>query len=406
MIKIAMITGYLGSGKTTLVNHILCNRRGIRAAVIVNDIGEVNIDADLIDKGGIVEGDELLPLTNGCICCTLKDDLADGMKKLASSGKYDYIIIEASGICEPLPIAYTLAEVCHDLTEEGIPIKIDNIIAVVDAARMRDEFKNGRSLEADDLEEDDLENLIIEQLEFCTTVILNKKDLVTREEMGELKAVVRALQKYADLYEATNCELPIEELINTDAFDLDKAMASASWVEALQGDPDHDDDDDEDEHEHHHHDHDDDDDHGHHHDHDDHGHHHHHHDHGPEVLEYGIDTFVYYRRRPFARKAFVELANDWFPEVIRCKGIHWYREDPTTCYVLSQAGTQITENESGRFIATASEAERKELFKLYPHVKEVWDEKYGDRMIKLVFIGQHMDKKAIEERLDKCLTDF
>ncbi|MBQ3954523.1 MAG: GTP-binding protein [Clostridia bacterium] len=365
-VKIALITGYLGAGKTTLLNHILANTEGIRAAVIVNDIGEVNIDADLIERSGAVERNDMVPLMNGCICCTLKDDLAEGLRRLAASGKFDYIIIEASGICEPLPIAQTIALICEESTEGGIPLVLDNIVAVVDAARMRDEFDDGKQLMKEDIDEDDIESLLIQQLEFCNTVILNKADLVTEENLKELRAIVRGLQKDAVIYEANNCDLPITKLLNTGLFDLDKALGSAAWVDAMEHPEEHE---------------------------------------NPEVLEYGIETFVYYRRKPFCLPALNALCEDWFPGVIRSKGMVWYREDPDMAYILEQSGRQITEQQAGFFIASAPKKEQKELLKRYPDAKETWDPVYGDRMIKLVFIGRNMNRADIEAHLDACLTD-
>ena len=365
-VKIALLTGYLGAGKTTLLNHILANTEGIRAAVIVNDIGEVNIDADLIEKTGAVERNDMVPLMNGCICCTLKDDLAEGLRKLAASGKFDYIIIEASGICEPLPIAQTIALICEESTQGGIPLVLDNIVAVVDAARMRDEFDDGKQLLKEDIDEDDIESLIIQQLEFCNTVILNKADLVSEEDMKELRAIVRGLQMDAVIYETKNCDLPISQLINTGLFDLDKALSSAVWADAMEHPEEHE---------------------------------------NPEVLEYGIETFVYYRRNPFCLPAIDALCEDWFPGVIRCKGMLWYREDPDMAYIFEQAGRQITETQAGLFIAAAPKREQKKLLERYPEAKETWDPVYGDRMIKLVFIGRNMDKADIEAHLDACLTN-
>ena len=365
-VKIALLTGYLGAGKTTLLNHILANTEGIRAAVIVNDIGEVNIDAALIEKAGAVERNDMVPLMNGCICCTLKDDLADGLRRLAASGKFDYIIIEASGICEPLPIAQTIAMICEESTEGGLPIVLDNIVAVVDAARMRDEFDDGKKLLAEEIDEDDVESLLIQQLEFCNTVILNKADLVSEEDLKELRAIVRSLQKDAVIYEAKNCDLPITKLLNTGLFDLDAALNSAAWVDAMEHPEEHE---------------------------------------NPEVLEYGIETFVYYRRKPFCLPALDALCEDWFPGVIRTKGMVWYREDPDMAYILEQSGRQISEQQAGLFIASAPKKEQRELLKRFPEAKETWDPVYGDRMIKLVFIGRSMDRADIEAHLDACLTD-
>ena len=442
-VKVALITGYLGAGKTTLLNHILSNDEGIRAAVIVNDIGEVNVDADLIARGGIVtqENSNLVPLTNGCICCTLRDDLAKQLTDLAKMEQFDYIIIEASGICEPIPIAQTIADICEESTEDGLPMVLDNIIAVVDCARMHDEFEDGRSLMKESVEEEDIENLLIQQLEFCNTVLLNKVDTVTKEQLGELKAIVRALQTKAVIIEANYAKVKIADVLNTGRFDLESAMQSAGWIEAIQSDGsepkdgrhDDDDDDEDEEHGHHHHDDDDDDEHDHHdddddddddehdhHHHDDdehheakkgHGHHHHHHHHhhnedeSQQVLEYGIGSFVYFRRKPFVREKLVELAQKWPRAIIRCKGMVWYKEDPSMSYIFEQAGHLIQEMPSGRFLASADPASIRRVLAKYPKVREMWDEKYGDRMQKLVFIGQNMDQKAIEKALDDCLTD-
>ena len=450
-VKIALITGYLGAGKTTLLNHILSNDEGIRAAVIVNDIGEVNVDAELIAKGGVVtqENSNLVPLTNGCICCTLRDDLATQLRDLAKTGKFDYIIIEASGICEPIPIAQTIADICEESTEDGLPMMLDNIIAVVDCARMHDEFEDGRSLLKDSYEEEDIENLLIQQLEFCNTVLLNKVDTVDEYQLGELKAIVKSLQTKAVIIEANYAKVKIADVLNTGRFDLESSMESAGWIEAIQNadiedhDHDDDDDDDEDEHEHHHHDDDDDDDeheHHHHHDHDDdddedehehhhhhdddddddddddhheehhgHGHHHHHHHHNADVSyqveEYGIGSFVYFRRRPFDRDKLVSLAEKWPRSIIRCKGMVWYKQDPSMSYIFEQAGHLIQEMQSGRFLASADQASIERVLAKYPEVRKMWDEKYGDRMQKLVFIGQNMDRKEIERELDECLVD-
>ena len=446
-VKIALITGYLGAGKTTLLNHILSNDEGIRAAVIVNDIGEVNVDAELIAKGGVVtqENSNLVPLTNGCICCTLRDDLATQLRDLAKTGKFDYIIIEASGICEPIPIAQTIADICEESTEDGLPMMLDNIIAVVDCARMHDEFEDGRSLLKDSYEEEDIENLLIQQLEFCNTVLLNKVDTVDEYQLGELKAIVKSLQTKAVIIEANYAKVKIADVLNTGRFDLESSMESAGWIEAIQNadieEHDHDDDDDdddEDEHEHHHH-HDDDDDedeHEHHHHHDDdddddehehhhhddddddddhheehhgHGHHHHHHHHNADVSyqveEYGIGSFVYFRRRPFDRDKLVSLAEKWPRSIIRCKGMVWYKQDPSMSYIFEQAGHLIQEMQSGRFLASADQASIERVLAKYPEVRKMWDEKYGDRMQKLVFIGQNMDRKEIERELDECLVD-
>ena len=426
-VKIALITGYLGAGTTTLLNHILSNDEGIRAAVIVNDIGEVNVDADLIEKGGIVtqENSNLVPLTNGCICCTLRDDLAAQLGELAATGKYDYIIIEASGICEPIPIAQTIADICEESTEDGMPMVLDNIIAVVDCARMHDEFEDGRSLLKDTYEEEDIENLLIQQLEFCNTVLMNKVDTVDEYQLGELKAIIRSLQTSAVIIEANYAKVAISDVLNTGRFDLEKSMESAGWIEAIQHDGDddddehehhHDDDDDDDEHEHHHHDDDDDDEHEHHHDdekeekHHKGGHHHHHHHHHNEeegeAEEYGIGTFVYYRRKPFDIDKFNRYVNfSWPKNIIRTKGICYFSDDWDMSYLFEQAGVQVKLANAGQWYATMPEDELLEMMRQDAGLVHDWDEEYGDRMIKIVFIGQHMDKESIVRELDACLAD-
>lgn len=370
-VRICLITGYLGAGKTTLLNHILNNKEGIRAAVIVNDIGEVNVDADLIEKnGGVsVKDASLIPLSNGCICCTLADDLAKQLTDLADTGKYNYIIIEASGICEPLPIAQTITAMCEANTEDGLPMKLDNIVAVVDCARMRQEFENGRMLMRPAIEEDDIENLLIQQIEFCNTILLNKTDLVSEEELRELKAVIGTLQKGAVVLETEQASVPLSQMLFTDRFDLEKAAASAGWVEAIRN-PEH------------------------------------HEEESEELLEYGIETFVYFRRRPFRHDKFAELCAYWPHQIIRCKGMVWYEEDPSMSFMFEQAGRQLTESPSGMFLAAAPEASQKLMLATYPEVKKMWDPKYGDRMIKLVFIGKKMDRNLLIYRLDQCLGDI
>ncbi len=368
-VRIALITGYLGAGKTTFLNYLLSNQEGIRAAVIVNDIGEINIDAELIEKTGSVTQQEenLIPLSNGCICCTLKGEMQDQLEELASSGKYNYIIIEASGICEPIPIAQAITVMCEESAHYGINMKLDNVIAVVDCARMLHEFENGRSLMREDVEDEDIENLLIQQIEFCNTLILNKADTLSEEQMKELKTIVRALQPNAVMLEANYGKIPLDKALNTDSFDLDEAVSSAGWVEALE----HPEDEEESE----------------------------------EELEYGISTFVYQTRRPFIHDKLVDLCDKWPRSVIRCKGMVWYKEEPDMAFVFEQAGQSITESPSGRFLASAPKAQQERVLAKYPKVREMWDEKYGDRMVKLVFIGRKMDKEAIKYCLDQCLGD-
>ena len=406
LVRICLITGYLGAGKTTLLNRILANQEGIRAAVIVNDIGEVNIDAELIEKNGAVsvEQKSLVPLTNGCICCTLADDLAKQLSDLAVTGLYNYIIIEASGVCEPTPIAQTISVLCEENTLDGYPMKLDNIVAVVDCARMLEEFDNGRKLLRDAIEEDDIENLLIQQIEFCNTILLNKTDLVDPGRMDELKSIIRVLQKDAVIFETNHAAIGLSEILFTDRFDINKSLAAAGWVDAIQSmkagkeepEPAY-------AHEHHHDHHDE-------HQHEDHHEHHHdhHHDHedgNGHLEEYGISTFVYYRRRPFVHEKLAELCAYWPHSIIRAKGMVWYKEEPSISFMFEQAGRQITESPSGKFLASAPKEAQERMLKTYPQILEMWDEKYGDRMIKLVFIGKNMDREALELRLDACLGE-
>ena len=367
-VKIALITGYLGAGKTTLLNHILSNEEGIRAAVIVNDIGEVNVDARLIEQTGVVTqvNDTLVPLTNGCICCTLADDLARQLPELATSGKFDHIIIEASGICEPIPIAFTIDNFCKQMSAQGISVQLDNIIAVVDCARMFDEFNGGEDLLEEDIDEDDIEALLIQQLEFCTTLVLNKVDLVKPEQVAELKALVRGLQKDAKIIEATNGAVDLDDLLNTGRFSFDEAYGSAAWIDAMEHPEEHED---------------------------------------PEVLEYDIATFVYQRRKPFDIDRLEAFVREWPETIIRCKGLAWLSQDPDMAYVFEQAGHQVHLQENGLFVDSAPEAEKQKIIAENPEILNDWDDEVGDRMTKLVVIGRHMDQDAIVAGFDTCLVE-
>lgn len=441
LIPVTLLTGYLGAGKTTLLNYVLNNQKGYKVAVIVNDIGEVNIDADLIAKGaGIVQEDKdsLVPLQNGCICCTLKTDLMNQIISLTETGRFDYILIEASGICEPMPIAQTIEALSGATGDRSIPkvCKLDNIVTVVDAARLVSEFGSGNSLLNKDLDEEDIEALLIQQIEFCNTILINKTDLVTPEELKEVETVVRTLQPTAKMIETQKGVVEMSDILGTDSFDFEKVYASAGWIQKLEAqeededddDDDHDDDhdhehhhehddhehhhhddDDDDEHEHHHHDHDDDDDDDHDHEEHEHGHghhHHHHHDHeGGEVEEYGIGTFVYTRRRPFDRAKLEVFAGSWPSTVIRAKGLVWFSDDNEAAYIIEQAGKQINCGYSGDWLATAPKGQIKKILESDPEAAKNWDEKIGDRMIKLVFIGRHMDKDAICKALDACTVE-
>ena len=417
-LPVLLITGYLGSGKTTLLNRILTNHRGIKFAVIVNDLGEVNIDADLIEKGGVVgqTDDSLVALQNGCICCTLKMDLIAQLEELSRMNRFDYIAIEASGICEPAPIAQTinsypqLARPAYP----GTPVPtLDCIVTVVDALRMKDEFACGEALQREDIDEEDIENLVIEQIEFCNIILLNKASEVTPEELGRVKSIIRALQPTAEIITCDYGDVDFDKILNTHMFDFDKVATSATWIKEVEGAVV--DDDDEDEHEHHHHDDDEDehDHHHHHHDHDDddeeeeHGHHHHHHhDHeGGEVEEYGIGTFVYYRREPFNMARFDEFVARKMPKnVIRVKGICYFKNEYDNCYIFEQAGKQVQLRDAGLWFATMPANELAMMMDREPTLRRDWDDTYGDRMQKLVFIGQHLDKDALVKDLDACLA--
>ncbi|MBQ6378483.1 MAG: GTP-binding protein [Prevotella sp.] len=403
---VLLLTGYLGSGKTTLLNRILSNKRGIKFAVIVNDIGEVNIDADLIQQGGIVNqtDDSLVALQNGCICCTLKMDLVQQLQDIIALEKFDYIVIEASGICEPGPIAQTICSIpsmAPEVTEHGIP-RLDCIVTVVDALRMRDEFGNGLDLLRQNIDEEDIENLVIQQIEFCNIVLLNKAAEVTADELGRLHGIVRELQPKAEIIDCNYGDVSFDKILNTNLFDFDQVATSARWIEEVEKHHDEEDDDDDDEHEHHH-------EHGHHHEHEHehehhHEHHHHHHDEG-EAEEYGIGTYVYYRRRPFELGLFDEfVARKWPKGIIRAKGICYFRDEQDVCYVFEQAGKQVSIRNVGQWYATMPKAELEQFMEQNPGLRRDWDEQYGDRMQKLVFIGQHLDKHAIAEELDRCLA--
>jgi len=427
-IPVLLLTGYLGSGKTTLLNRILSNEKGIRFAVIVNDIGEVNIDADLIQKGGIVNqaDDSLVALQNGCICCTLKMDLVQQLHDIISMQRFDYIVIEASGICEPAPIAQTICSIpsmAPEVTKNGVPL-LDCIVTVVDALRMKDEFANGNNLMKQNLDEDDIENLVIQQIEFCNIILLNKADEVEPHELERIKQILRALQPKAEIIECNYGDVELNKILNTNLFDFEKVATSAAWINEIENH--HSDEEDEEEehhhhhqeekhhhHEHHHHDDDDDDDEvcpecGHHHHHDDHCHcgcHHHHHDGEGEAEEYGIGTFVYYRRQPLNLSEFDHfVARLWPKTIIRAKGICYFKGEEDICYVFEQAGKQVKLQSVGQWYATMPKNELERFMEQNEGLRRDWDEQYGDRMQKLVFIGQHMDREAITTLLDACLV--
>lgn len=424
---VLLLTGYLGSGKTTLLNRILSNRRGIRFAVIVNDIGEVNIDADLIQQGGIVgkKDESLVALQNGCICCTLKMDLIEQLGDIMKMQRFDYIVIEASGICEPEPIARTICSIPsmgYEYVVKGIP-RLDSIVTVVDALRMQSEFGCGDELVRKDIDEEDIENLVIQQVEFCNIILLNKASEVTPEELGRIRSILHTLQPKAEIIECDYADVDLDRLINTNAFDYESVATSAAWINEIEGHHDEDDDDDEEEEEeHHHHHHEEEEEHHHHHHGDDdddddddeehhegghhHHHHHHHHDDEGEAEEYGIGTWVYQRREPFDINRFDWfVARQWPKQIIRAKGMCWFKDEPDICYLFEQAGKQVSLKNIGQWFATMPEDELRQQMAVDETLRRDWDEKYGDRMQKIVFIGQHLDKDELRQLLDDCTRD-
>ena len=405
-VPITLVTGYLGSGKTTLINNILKNDKGYKMAVIVNDIGEVNIDADLIQKGGVVSSDDasLVPLQNGCICCALNEDLINQILQLVKSQKFDHILIEASGICEPIPIVQSIVAIEQQCINNNIPLlcKLDSVITVADALRLTKEFNCGDNLTQSKYSEDDIEGLIIQQLEFCDIVLLNKVDEVSKEELAKVKTVIKELQPTAKIIETNYSTVDLSQILDTNMFDFERSATSAGWIKELEADNV----DNRDEHINHSHHHDEDEcdcDH----DEDEcdcegecHCHHHHHHD-GGEVEEYGIGTFVYYRRTPFDRKKFLDfISEEWGRQIIRTKGLLYFSDELDMSYLFEQAGPQKNLNQTGYWYATMPKDELEKLLEQDALVKKDWDEQYGDRMIKLVFIGQHIDKDKIINRLD------
>ena len=384
-IPVLLLTGYLGSGKTTLLNRILSNRRGIRFAVIVNDIGEVNIDATLIQQGGVVNqsDDSLVALQNGCICCTLKSDLVNQLRDIANAERFDYIVIEASGICEPEPIAQTLISIPTMAEGFNVMPRLDCIVTVVDTLRMRDEFDAGQLLIRPGIDDEDIENLVVQQIEFCNIVLLNKAAEVSPEELGRTRQIVRTLQPKAEIIECNYGDVDFDRILNTNLFDFDDVATSATWIQEVESGAD-----------------------THHHDHDEH-HHEHHHDHDDEgeAEEYGIGTFVYFRRRAFDLRAFDNwVARRWPKGIIRTKGICYFDDEQDKCYLFEQAGKQVSLRDAGRWFATMPPDELREALERDKQLQRDWDDFYGDRMQKLVFIGQHLDKELIERTLDECLV--
>lgn len=392
LVPITLLCGYLGAGKTTLLNKVLTNQKGYKVAVIVNDIGEVNVDQALISKeANITDTSSIIGLQNGCICCTLKSDLVQQIENLIASGKFDYILIEASGVCEPMPIAQAIMQI-----ENG---RLDNVVSVVDAKRLVDEFSAGNKLLKKDMGEEDIESLLVQQIEFCSTLIVNKKDLVSEDEMKKVRAVVKALQPHVKVIEAERGNVDVDDILATDRFDFDAVFESAAWVQHLEAEESEDDGDEHEEHdEHEHHEH---------HGHEEHEHHHHEHKHegdsGSDEDEYGIGNFIYYRRRPFNREKLEEYAGRWPKSIIRSKGVVWFSDETDMAYVFETSGRQISAGASGTWLAAASKKEQEEVLAQEPKMRAEWDEKVGDRMIKLCIIGQKMDKAKITAELDSLL---
>ena len=406
---ITLLCGYLGAGKTTLLNKVLSNQEGYKVAVIVNDIGEVNFDEKLIADGAkITDTSSIVPLTNGCICCTLKTQLAQNIENLIKSGKFDYIMIEASGVCEPMPIVQELETIKNG--------NVDNVVGVVDAARLVDEFAGGdKLLKKDSIEEEDVESLLVQQIEFCSTLVINKKDLVSDEEFKKVRKVIEVLHPGVKIIETSHGDVDVKEIMGTNSFEFDSVYASAGWCKHLEEDEVEDEHHEEhhhreEEHEEHHHREEEHEEH-HHHEHDEHDHeeheHHHHHEHrheGESEDEYGIGTFIYYRRKPFDRQLLDEYANTWPRNIIRCKGLMWFADEPEMAWVFETSGRQIQAGYSGQWVAACSPAEQKKILEENPKIKDEWDKDVGDRMIKLCIIGQNLDKEKISAELDKCLA--
>ena len=376
-IPVLLLTGYLGSGKTTLLNKILANQKGIKFAVIVNDIGEVNIDAALIEQGGVVgkKDDSLVALQNGCICCTLKMDLVEQLKEIVDMQKFDYIVIEASGICEPAPIAQTICSIPTlgpQYVKNGV-LRLDSIVTVVDALRMKDEFAGGEDLMKDNIDEEDLASLVIQQIEFCNIILLNKAAEVEPKDLDKLKHIIKAIQPKAEIFDCNYGDVDLDKIVNTRKFDWETVATSAGWIQEIEAERNEE-----------------------HHDHDDEG----------EAEEYGIGTFVYYSRKPFDLGLFDDfVARKWPRDVVRAKGICYFADERDMCYVFEQAGRQKTVKQAGQWIATMPKDQLDELLAREEQLRKEWDDKVGDRMIKIVFIGQHLQKEAICKELDKCLVD-